>query len=359
MPLESVYRTSRIDNKNVTTFTKERGWQHSPRRNGKLLLENLPYAYTQREIFHFSDPDNVGIPTALPGGPHGLISAATREAETQSYSRLRGRLYQGGAALGVTAVTYKQSREMIVKRYETLGTQVTELYAKAHRSRAAGRDTAGLVLEGLFGWQPLIADVYAAATSVIHHAPTGGYVSATGRGHYTEHFRTPNPEHYLQVSTVQNGNITHKRTASYTVSNRNLWLAERAGLLNPVAVAWDLIPHSYIINMFTNTAAIVNSITDFTGLSFTGGTVTVKHRRDYTTVYVWQGVNRSWTGSMNGFEKTHSRTVGNAVSPPSLRLEFRLPNVDWSLAAIAASVATQKVSRLLQAFPINRRQYTE
>lgn len=342
---------------NVRAHVLDRGWNHSPRVNGRLQLRMLPYSKTEEKVILFRDPTSLIIPTGffISGQMGPGLADATRVAEQQSFTRLRGKLYKGNAALGVTIASYKQSREMIVKRYQTITSQIEDVYARAMRTKRAGRDTAGVVLEGLFGWQPLLADVVAAASTVIHQAPVSTYVSGFGRG-YTQ-YETQSPNEWQGLTTIRgNGIVTHKRTAQVTVSNPNLWLAERAGTLNVAAIAWDLVPHSYIVNMFTNVGSLVNSITDFAGLSFTGGCQTLTTH--YTNSY--EKSSRDWGTSMCIFTKSEKlRTPGNAVQPPPWRLQFRIPDANWSLAAIAASVATQKISSLMTKFPINRRIATE
>lgn len=355
MPQETRIDYQTIGSKKIPWYVLERGWQHSPRVNGRLVLIDLPYNKSETKMSIYRDPQNWGVPTSV-GPVDGNYDEALRTAEKQSYQRMRGKMYKGNAALGITIATYKQSRGMIVDRYKTITSDVAQLYADAHRSKRAGRDASGLILEGIFGWQPLVADIHAATTSVIQSAPTGGYVSAMGTGNFSWDFKDSNP--YIRRNSYGSGRITHRRTASYVVENPNKWLSERAGLLNPLAVAWDLVPWSFAINMFTNVGQLVNQVTDYAGLDFVGGTQT------WTQNHIaFQTVDTSppFQGSAisGGSRLTKRRTVGNSVSPPSLRLEFRLPEANWSLAAIAASLTTQKVSGLMRAFPINRRIYTE
>lgn len=360
MPIENKFEQKRFPawaggTHLVTTLSLSRGWQHSPRSNGTLILQSLPYHKKVDKCLTFSDPTSLMIPTGFSGYLGTGMSQASLDAETQSYQRLRGKLYQGSAALGVTAASYKQSREMVVKRYQTITSSIESIYAQAMRTKRAGRDTAGVVLEGIFGWQPLVADIVSACTTVIQKAPPPVYVSGFGRG-FAQDQEVSKNEWLGTTTVIGQGTVTHKRTSQVVVSNPNLWLAERAGTLNVAAVAWDLVPHSYIVNMFTNVGQLVNSITDFAGLSFSGGTITTTTH--YKKIHV--KTSRDWGTAQSVFSRDlKSRSVGNSMEPPPWSLQFRIPEMNWSLAAIAASVATQKFSRLLSAFPINRRQYTE
>ena len=159
------------------------------------------------------------------------------------------------------------------------------------------------------------------------------------------------------------GSVRVHTGAMVRITNPNAWLAERAGSLNIMAVAWDLVPWSFVINMFANTGQLVNSITDFAGLSFQNSSVTTTYREGGAATetldrsWVWPSPGRTasrWTSSWNAMRKT--RTVG---PPPRPSLTLKLPDANWELAAIATSLMVQKVSSVgLLIRSLDRNQYT-
>lgn len=342
MPTQT-YGTSAYDNlgRHYWKLYVSRGWQTSPRSGGRLLLQQNPYSSVKTEVYHLQD-DSYTLPTGFTGFP-GEYWEAVSEAQNQAYARFRGKLYQGSAALGVTLATYSQSRQMIVSRAKTITTEATELAARALRSRRPHKDIADMILEGLFGWKPLLCDIHAAATSVIQLAPSRDKVSAIGKAF----FESESIQHYTHSSTfvTKRGSVSVRHVANCLIENPNKWLAERAGLNNPAVVAWDLVPWSFVVNMFANTGAIVQSITDFAGLSFDGQSTTEKSQCSETRVYTYDKSVYGYSGgTLRAFEKNHWRTVGSPLPPPSL--EFRVPEANWELAAIASSLMVQKVRTL-------------
>lgn len=260
-------------------------------------------------------------------------------AQSETYARVRGKLYQGSAALGVTAGSYKQSREMIVNRYGTLNASAKQLIDQLSRSvarRRVSKDIASQHLEVIFGWQPLIKDIVASAFSVVQLAANTEYISAT----------VVKPE-TLQKTWYRNGYIIQERTvctyrctrsATVVIANPNAWLMERAGLLNLASVGWDLVPWSFVVNMVVNTGQLVNSITDFVGLEFPSGSITETLNGVGETTCRGRG-----TGKTTHITRQKIRSLSPVAAPP---LAFRLPEANWGTAAMAASLFTQNFSKV-------------
>lgn len=335
-------------------------WYHAGKLpNGQLKLLDQPFARQRRGVISWS-PSNANSAAYLPilfessWAPLDLLDPL--KAET--YAKLRGKLYYGSAALGVTLGSWKQSREMIVSRYRQMSLQADsfERYARrvisSHRYRKGKTRYAttqvhldklgSQYLEMVFGWQPLLSDIYAAARTVIDDQPAAQRLTARSRAyHSTKQTRTV---WVAKVDTQITGVIRYTRGVTVEIDNPNKWLRERAGLNNPAAVAWDLVPWSWVVNLFSNVGGIVNSITDFAGLEFpsNSGTYHFDLRAHSQISSTNSGVSMSGTSALYW---NHKRTtLGDGVTRPPLVL--RVPDVNWGLAAIAASVFAQKFRAL-------------
>lgn len=263
--------------------------------------------------------------------------------KSRSYASFRRKLYQGSASLGVTLGSYKQSREMIVGRYRQLNRRAGEILASVATTKVTAKKAASIHLEVVFGWVPLLQDIHSAATTVINEPEVHKWIRSTAREVQTtnrlDNWRNP----WLKVNITNTVYAYHSRGALVTVSNPNQWLAERAGLLNPASVAWDLVPWSFVVNMFVNTGQLVNSITDFCGLTLDNGyQVQRAHGTSYWEVPYADSYNKG--GSMLCYGRTKTTTLGSAVSRPPLI--FKVPNANWELAAIAASLFAQKFGKI-------------
>jgi hypothetical protein len=53
------------------------------------------------------------------------------------------------------------------------------------------------------------------------------------------------------------------------VSNPNLYLASQLGFVNPAAIAWELVPFSFVVDWFVNVGEFLNNFTDLWGLTVT------------------------------------------------------------------------------------------
>lgn len=338
-------------------------WDHSYRSpKGGLLLRDNGLTYEDWKVLRW-EPGGSQAAYFLPNAADpnlcwrwGDIPSATRRLESQSYARFRGKLYKGSAALGVTLASWKQSQEMITARYrqigwglDTMSQAIDQLYRSARQrqfERLAKR-LAGAHLEVIFGWQPLVQDILAAATTVIHDQPQVQRVTAKASAPVGL-FEVWGDPGYAQTYWTGYGYLKVARSATVEITNPNLWLTERAGLLNGAAVAWDLVPWSFVVNMFVNTGQLVNSITDFAGLSFPSSSITYGLPYGYTVVSAPGSRNKDprrneLYGKAVYRVKSKYRYLNGLARPP---LITKLPDVNWELAAIAASLATQKFRKV-------------
>lgn len=330
-------------NESIHIFSNSEHWSHSPRINGKLVLTSRPMARQTAWLFDYS-PRTAGgayYLTKKPETPVSFLGKRTgfAELDAESYAKFRGKLYKGKASLGVTFGSYKQSRDMIVSRYKQLSGRADLVLAEFIRRPPTRKRIAGFHLEVIFGWVPLLADIHAACNTVIQQRHPPEFIRSTARS--TQTFSTLLYQDVLR----QNVNVVSRvtRAAEVTVSNPNLWLAERAGLLNPAAVAWDLIPWSFVVNMFVNIGQLVNSITDFAGLTFPNSSITrfCVYNASEIAADLRQGI---YHGSSRYKALSKVRELGATARPPLL---LKMPEVNWYNASMAASLFTQKFTKIL------------
>lgn len=328
---------------------------NSPKVNGKMLLRGNALSLEHNKNLHLSyDGRGATVPSPFQtAGSSTQANQAYSSAYAQAYSRFRGKLYKGSAALGVTAASYRQSREMIVKNSEALIRNIAQLDRRIARRYVNGRlpkRAADKYLEVVFGWKPLLEDIRASCFTVIQQAARLEAVNGRGNANYYVVQDIVSSDGSRRTTTIRGGTAKSTVSSLVSVSNPNLWLAERAGLVNVGAVAWDLVPWSFVANMFSNVGGLVNSITDFVGLSFSNQTVTRTYHEGGTSStsyhYEWTwpspgSINSAATSSWVSRRKL--REVGDIPRPS---LIIKLPDANWELAAIASSLMVQQVYRL-------------
>ena len=333
-------------------------WRNSPRVNGKLRLRGNPMNRNKNSLtsFWYQSAAACNLNGARfqsgrdPFSVHGpALASAFSSLYASAYARLRGKLYKGGASLGVTLGSAKQSADMINNRFLVLNNKAARLSAKlgripvkdllkarnARQFRHLPKSIANAYLEVIFGWTPLLADIHAAGHALASIKPDYQTVKVKQSG----------PFHGVQNKAFGtssfDGELHVTLALGVSVSNPNAWMLERLGLLNPVAVAWDLVPWSFVVNMFVNTGQLVNSLTDFTGLAFDSeGTYTqaIRGVGAETVLYNKRRSQATWVATPN------RRTLLGMPPPP--RLTAKLPEMNLSTAAMAAALFVQQFTRV-------------
>lgn len=332
---------------NVVLQREYHSWSHSPRVNGSLRLRGNGMTRDTARCtgYNFEGHESSNLPMTA-NGASAFTPKFMKQLETVSYARLRGKLYKGNAALGVTLAGYKQTRQMVTQNYDRINNKLGLAARALERSvnpKAAAKAAADAHLEFIFGMAPLYADIVSALTSVVQQADYLSYVCGTHRVNINNDsiVRWAGDEHRTRIR----GHLRMTQAAGVRIKDPNLWLLERAGLLNLGTVAWDIVPWSFLVNMFVNINQMVQQVTDFVGLEFDNITVTRAARYGQ-----WSTINRGTHQSGISFEVDYKdRTVGQLAKPS---VQFRLPEVSWSTCAMAASLATQQIGRITKLLPI-------
>lgn len=277
--------------------------------------------------------------------------------------KLDAKLRHGKADLGVTLGSWRQSWDMIAKRGRQAATSLERVTRRLERDRhATGRirahrrirdrnrdqsrfrgdnnyleTPANLVLEGEFGWLPLFADA-ANAFGVMTKPLPNGWVTGRARLAIFDSVESLGNPYTLQTWS---GSAKCTIACNVRVDNPNLWLANMLGLLNAPGVAWDLVPWSFVVNMFTNLGQIANSFTSHYGLEFENISTT------NSVEFLIEELKRySGNGSPSRTNNLVKRKVREGGAIPSPPLIFRMPELNLELALIGVSLAIQQVSRI-------------
>ncbi|UUW21377.1 MAG: maturation protein [Sanya fiers-like virus 40] len=286
----------------------------------------------------------------------------------EAIARAEGKLRKGSGSLGVSLATWGQSSRMVKGRLKPMVTftgkflHLLESVPPARRRLRVKDPTvrdvhkhikrldpsnktklADWILEYEFGWKPLFEDLKAALTDYTRAIPPD-YVSARAK-------RTLPDLKWVYQDTPPWGGIRYWRfdgheiraSVSYRVevTNPNLWLANYLGLINLPGIAWDLVPWSFVVNMFSNAGSLVNSLTNHVGLGLSEYCTTTKHA-GFVLHHQYDYYFRGYTEQKYILQRK-KRTVG---VPPKRSFVLRMPKGDFELGLIAGSLLTQQVRRL-------------
>lgn len=300
-------------------------------------------------------------------------------ASNRAYAALVQAVKSGDAGLGVTLASYKQTYAMITLRANMIRklARKAEITAeqinlsrrrrKAEWRRAKRRNvptkwrpadflpvgSANIFLEGLFGWLPLYGSIVAGMEVLTGDTPYEliSRSRKVSKKFPWQEFPGFDPGFLSQECMLT---VRCNQSAAFRINNPNAWLANQMGLINPAVVAWDLVPWSFVVNMFVNVNSLLNQFTDFYGLEVSGSSTTT--REDYFETSVFKKI--LWGGQpyyiqdtriLNNYRK--SRTIGLTLP----QLEFRLPPLSLSSAVMATSLMVQQITGLKYIKTLNAR----
>lgn len=330
-------------------------------RQAKPIDRPLPYkAIKARRWASFGDP--VGAVSAGQWATNGniglnVIQYKTGPVKNQAYEKFRGKL-SDRADLGTMLAEMRQSLSMM----ETRLLQLVQFTRSARRGDVSGmhkalglkgnqkswtppRNTAKRVANGYlefhFGWSPLVQDIYNAC-DVLQSPINDQRIRARSRELLRWEWSTGSPDIDYHVYKNQFG-LFAEYGADVGVNNPNLWLLNQLGLLNPLSVAWELVPYSFVVDWFFNVGTYISASTDLYGLTVKNAYTTEGGKAAASHVYTFPGryeygynPPRRHTDLYQG--ATVWRRLG--ISTPGLVLKpLRLWG--WRRCAAAASLLTQ------------------
>ncbi len=198
------------------------------------------------------------------------------------------------------------------------------------------KDIASQWLELQYGWLPLLADVKGGAEFLAHNLnfPLQQVVRVRMRVEKTKPtWATSSP------STSKMGNVQINSYGQIKAILKEKDVAQLSGLLDPLSVAWELVPYSFVIDWFLPIGDWLQN----RGLAsaLTGTFVTSRIDRLNCSNLIGQG-GWTFTGSTYSQERIiTSRSVSSSLDVPFPTVKGLEEAVSWKRAANAVALLTQ------------------
>lgn len=143
-----------------------------------------------------------------------------------------------------------------------------------------GKQNAKSWLELQYGWLPLLSDVYGGYEFMTGRRAKKGTLFKVTRTISDSDSRVETDSSSSAWTKVSNYNVkkTTKVVLWYSVEYEALAEAEKLGLLNPLEVAWELTPWSFVIDWFLPVGNLLGALSATSGCTFKGGTCTTTVR---------------------------------------------------------------------------------
>jgi len=297
-------------------------------RQGKPYNIPLPFSFEFRRVLA-----NTSVDPAYTGSAPGFYANGRQLSYNKAYAKLVEQLGDQ-SQWGVNIAEQKQGLDMIVKRSSQMVSFIRDLrkldFASAAKTlqmaynpitkgkfsggvRGHSKSFANNFLEYHFGWEPLMQDVHAAVHSFINpHLPFKRRIRGRGTSFGGISY-PPNTVGPFTSGMTTNELCKTLLVCDVEVTNHNLHLASQLGLVNPLSVAWELLPFSFVVDWWANVGQVLASYTDFAGTQTTGGSTTALDSCKSTVV--------AYFGPYQSYELVLcSRTIGS-ISGPSLALK--------------------------------------
>lgn len=309
----------------------------------------IPSAYT-RQISSgkyagtngiFWSPD--GVKAFFPANLLGALDKYRDLARNAAYEKLKNQVYDS-AQIGASLGEIDQSFKMIATRGKQLltaaralkrGDIVSALTAfdlrppKGSRFRNT-KSFGNLWLEYHFGWEPLVKDIYdATMITCLPVKPFPWKGKSKQRFQWTEFPQAGNTNKWNKYA----GTVSSEMSVQVDVTNPNIAFAGQLGFLNPLSIAWELVPFSFVVDWFANVSQKLDGMSDYAGMRLIDPMHTDFYKY-HVEKWDWQKVgNGGYYGNVNVDVIYLDRNTG-LISPVLVAKPFRFPSLTRAATAI-------------------------
>lgn len=233
----------------------------------------------------------------MPSGDAGADAIAVKNLVNNAGSGIQQNLAESLATLGQTTSMIQGNLTKIVSSLKALKggnipKAVGELFGNANpRYRRGGgpklgQDLASNWLELQYGWKPLLNDIYWVMQKLGKDDLTNHLAGRiTSSGSKATQVTTQITKSGIPSLKIGSKVVTTKSTVKYiiywSVSSQLKLLASQAGFTNPVALTWELLPFSFVVDWFLPIGPYLEQLSAWGGLSFHSG-CKVSFTRQYT-----------------------------------------------------------------------------
>ncbi|DAD50304.1 maturation protein [ssRNA phage Gerhypos.1_22] len=191
-------------------------------------------------------------------------------------------------------------------------------YIRKNEGRNRGKNVPKNWLELQYGWKPLMSDIQGSADQIAASSGQKFRASVVGAVNQKRSITRNKLNSFGPgIVVVGSSSVTTKVRLDYYLDSPILATLAQIGITNPVNLAWELFPYSFVVDWFTDVGGWLNSMDAALGWTFKGGTKTVfskvVERGSHFLPATFNGVETSegygMASSYNCYAVSHSRTV--------------------------------------------------
>lgn len=322
------------------------GWSNNPKGGARLRIDGALFSVVGSTRFTAPSQNEISAirTRALNQAKNQKLDFAMAIATRKQTAGMLGQM------AGTLATAYGQARRRnFAAAAKTLGIQ--------NNVRQGTKSVSSGWLQLQFGWRPLMNDIYGAYQTLVSPIPEEGKLvvvrvsnrdstatsvdssySPWGSGYVTGHYRL-DETHTRDV----------KASYWYKIDEAGLYSINQTGLIDPMVVAWDLVPFSFVVDWLLPVGNFLRACTADVGLQYLGGSMTYFEKSTVkitstraTTPSVVQGNYRDNKGSCSfGGSATNLRMRRTVESAPSASLYVKNPFSTFTVVT-SLSLLTQR-----------------
>lgn len=281
-------------------------------------------------------------------GKFDFGDSALQPVKNRAYANFIDKVNGSTSSLGAFAAEWKESLGTVTKRTHGLYQAYRHLRRgdfrralkslsvepkRKHKSkvRNTANEASGLWLEYWFGWAPSVSDISNACLQLSEPLPSGRFQAGA-----SDSLRRKTPKGgwgaYYDVQCQAKVRVG----AICTLENPNLYLAQQMGILNPLQVAWEVVPFSFLVDWAFDIGSFLGSFTDLAGVSVSKPYWNLKLVNRFKGYHGYYNVGNPSNIVHHDFQ----RYVGLPRPMPNLQVRANLGN-SLTRAASAVSLLTQ------------------
>lgn len=187
------------------------------------------------------------------------------------------------------------------RRLAVMAKGARETYSALKRGRNVAKTLADIWLEYQYAWKPLLSDVHSAVTTLANDPPDRRTTTVTG----TAQERFYEKVTLSEVSAAPGAALIFDRITRGVqnvfvrldyVQNVNPMLAlfAQSGFTNPLDLAWELLPFSFVVDWFIPIGDFFNCLDATVGWSFRGGSISRVQRYKSTASNIRYNPGSGW-----------------------------------------------------------------
>lgn len=311
-----------------------RNGENSPRINGKLSLRSNSFNnYTSVGVttpgIAYGDYWDYGwhvetyAPVILPVSPNYYLNSVYPDfADNDALIRLFSKLGEVKLQMATFYAERQKTIDLVANKLERVfmayrdvkrgkpNRAARRLGLKTHKTRS--KQAAGQWLELQYGWVPLLGDIHSALK--FQDAPLPTHVYGIAKTTFSKEFHI---NELFGIDGSYTGSTVVKIGTDVIVSNPLLAFGDRCGLINPLTVAWELTPFSFVVDWALPIGDFLDYLTASAGLSFVNAyRSSVENSEVKASTY--DGRARSTRAEYYGTIRSTSRQAPYTITLPNL-----------------------------------------